>query len=130
MRGDRINSDVSVADMGTWALTKSTPRMRIFKSFTPFCTLLLTLVFREGRLSRPSANDSYRCVILQRITASATSASSPSVAQLGAYVRPLKGERDTTALYDSIKGSPRQGMPTKVLSSTTNALACNENPLG
>ncbi|KAI0975696.1 peptidase S8/S53 domain-containing protein [Xylaria arbuscula] len=63
-------------------------------------------------------------------TASGTSASSPIVAGLGAYLLSLEGQRDAGALCDRIKELSSQGILSGVPDGTTNALAFNGNPLG
>ncbi|KAI0448392.1 peptidase S8/S53 domain-containing protein [Xylaria acuta] len=63
-------------------------------------------------------------------TASGTSASSPIVAGLGAYLLSLEGDREPTALCDRIKELSTQGILTDVPSDTINALAFNGNPSG
>ncbi|KAI0204319.1 peptidase S8/S53 domain-containing protein [Astrocystis sublimbata] len=63
-------------------------------------------------------------------TASGTSASSPIVAGLGAYLLALEGGRDPVALCDRIKELSTQGVLTNVPDDTVNALAFNGNPSG
>ncbi|KAI1299733.1 peptidase S8/S53 domain-containing protein [Xylaria venustula] len=63
-------------------------------------------------------------------TASGTSASSPVVAGLGAYLLSLEGQRDAGALCDRIKELSSQGILSGVPDGTTNALAFNGNPSG
>ncbi|KAI0415763.1 peptidase S8/S53 domain-containing protein [Xylaria grammica] len=61
-------------------------------------------------------------------TASGTSASSPIVAGLGAYLLTLEGGRDPIALCDRIKELSTQGILAGVPDGTANALAFNGNP--
>ncbi|KAI1809259.1 peptidase S8/S53 domain-containing protein [Poronia punctata] len=63
-------------------------------------------------------------------TASGTSASSPIIAGLGAYLLTLEGPRDAGALCDRIKELATQGVLNGVPEGTTNALAFNGNPSG
>ncbi|KAI8953308.1 peptidase S8/S53 domain-containing protein [Xylaria longipes] len=63
-------------------------------------------------------------------TASGTSASSPIIAGLGAYLLSLEGDRDPIALCDRIKELSTQGILTNVPSDTINALGFNGNPSG
>ncbi|KAI1420720.1 peptidase S8/S53 domain-containing protein [Xylaria sp. FL1777] len=63
-------------------------------------------------------------------TASGTSASSPIVAGLGAYLLSLGGQGDSTALCDRIKELSTQGILSGIPNGTTNALAFNGNPSG
>ncbi|KAF2970551.1 hypothetical protein GQX73_g3037 [Xylaria multiplex] len=60
--------------------------------------------------------------------ASGTSASSPIVAGLGAYILALEGGRDPIALCDRIKELSTQGILADVPEGTTNALAFNGSP--
>ena len=62
--------------------------------------------------------------------ASGTSAASPIVAGLGAYLLSFEGSRDPVALCDRIKELSTQGIVGGVVEGTTNALAFNGNPSG
>ncbi|KAJ3568777.1 hypothetical protein NPX13_g6301 [Xylaria arbuscula] len=62
--------------------------------------------------------------------ASGTSAASPIVAGLGAYLLSFEGSRDPVALCDRIKELSTQGIVGGVAEGTTNALAFNGNPSG
>ncbi|KAI1343512.1 subtilisin-like protease PR1I [Xylariaceae sp. FL0016] len=61
-------------------------------------------------------------------TASGTSASSPIVAGLGAYLLALEGKQDPTALCDRIKSLSTKDKLTSLPSGTANNLAFNGNP--
>ncbi|KAI1110368.1 peptidase S8/S53 domain-containing protein [Nemania sp. NC0429] len=63
-----------------------------------------------------------------RTSGSGTSASSPIIAGLGAYLLSLEGRRDPIALCDRIKELSTQGVLTNIPKGTTNALAFNGNP--
>ncbi|KAI1276392.1 peptidase S8/S53 domain-containing protein [Xylaria sp. FL0933] len=63
-------------------------------------------------------------------TASGTSASSPIIAGLGAYLLSLEGQRDPGALCDRMKELSTQGILSGVPDGTINALAFNGNPSG
>ncbi|KAI0522122.1 peptidase S8/S53 domain-containing protein [Xylaria bambusicola] len=63
-------------------------------------------------------------------TASGTSAASPIVAGLGAYLLAFEGSRDPVALCDRIKELSTQGKISGVGEGTTTALAFNGNPSG
>ncbi|KAK5627053.1 hypothetical protein RRF57_002768 [Xylaria bambusicola] len=60
--------------------------------------------------------------------ASGTSAASPIVAGLGAYLLAFEGSRDPAALCDRIKELSTQGKISGVAEGTTTALAFNGNP--
>ncbi|KAI0008019.1 peptidase S8/S53 domain-containing protein [Xylariaceae sp. FL0662B] len=63
-------------------------------------------------------------------TASGTSASSPIVAGLGAYLLTLEGKRDPTALCDRVKELATTDKLTSLPSGTANNLAFNGSPYG
>ncbi|KAI0424849.1 peptidase S8/S53 domain-containing protein [Xylaria sp. FL1042] len=63
-------------------------------------------------------------------TASGTSASSPIIAGLGAYLLSFEGQRDPGALCDRMKELSTQGVLSGVPDGTTNALAFNGNASG
>ncbi|KAJ2998646.1 hypothetical protein NUW58_g255 [Xylaria curta] len=67
---------------------------------------------------------------LDQTTASGTSAASPIVAGLGAYLLAFEGGRNPIALCKRIKEIATHGILKNVPSGTTNALAFNGNPSG